>query len=184
MGGADTANLNIPILEALPLHLEVAIITTIANVNLEELSEYIKDKNNITLFINSNEVAKIINQSKFAIITPSVTVNEVHFMGVDFLAIQTADNQEDIYSYLSKNTYMVMKKFNTERLINILDIRLNIELINFTDLLLEEKKMILEWRNHQAIRKWMYNQEAISLVEHLNYIKSLSFKKDRLYFMV
>jgi len=184
MGGADTANLNIPILEALPLNLEVAIITTIANANLEELSEYIKDKNNITLFINSNEVAKIINQSKFAIITPSVTVNELYFMGVDFLAIQTADNQEDIYSYLSKNTYMVMKKFNTERLINILDIRLNIELINFTELLLEEKKMILEWRNHKAIRKWMYNQEVISLVEHLNYIKSLSSKKDRLYFMV
>jgi UDP-2,4-diacetamido-2,4,6-trideoxy-beta-L-altropyranose hydrolase len=112
MGGADTANLNIPILEALPLHLEVAIITTIANANLEELSEYIKDKNNITLFINSNEVAKIINQSKFAIITPSVTVNEVYFMGVDFLAIQTADNQEDMYRYLDNNKYFVLKKFN------------------------------------------------------------------------
>jgi len=184
MGGADTANLNIPILKALPKNLTVAVITTIANRHLEELKEYIQDKKNIKLFINSNQVAKLINQSKFAIITPSVTVNEVYFMGIDFLAIKTADNQEDMYSYLLKNGYMVMKELDSQRLKDIVDIKLNVELINFTNLSLEEKKMILEWRNHKDIRKWMYNREIIGLDEHLNYIDSLTSKKDRLYFMV
>jgi len=60
----------------------------------------------------------------------------------------------------------------------------NIQLINFTDLPLEEKKMILEWRNHHEIRKWMYNQDEITLKEHLNFIESLKKRKDQLYFLV
>jgi UDP-2,4-diacetamido-2,4,6-trideoxy-beta-L-altropyranose hydrolase len=116
MGGADTANLNIPILKALPQNLKVAVITTVANANLEELKEYIKDKKNITLFINSNKVAKIINQSKFAIITPSVTVNEVYFMGIDFVAIKTADNQEDMARFLLDNNFVCLEKFNAKEM--------------------------------------------------------------------
>jgi len=118
MGGADTANLNIPILKALPKNLTVAVITTIANRHLDELKEYVRDKKNIKLFINSNEVAKLINQSKFAIITPSVTVNEVYFMGVDLLAIQTADNQEDMYEFLKREGKIVLDKFNKQILKN------------------------------------------------------------------
>jgi len=184
MGGADTANLNILILEALPLNIQIAVITTVANRHLEELKEYIKNKKNIKLFINSNEVAKLINQSKFAIITPSVTVHEVYFMGIDFLAIKTADNQEDMYSYLLKNRYMVRGELDNKRLKDIVDIKLNVELINFINLSLEEKKMILEWRNHKDIRKWMHNRNIIGLDEHLSYIDTLASKKDRLYFMV
>jgi len=60
----------------------------------------------------------------------------------------------------------------------------NIELINFTDLTLEEKKMILEWRNHPEIRKWMYNQNEIKLKEHLKFIESLKGRQDKLYFLV
>jgi len=60
----------------------------------------------------------------------------------------------------------------------------NIQLINFIDLTLEEKKMILEWRNDPKIRKWMYNQKEITLKEHLNFIESLHSSKDKLYFLV
>lgn len=59
-----------------------------------------------------------------------------------------------------------------------------VELINFIYLPLKQKKMILEWRNHPDIRKWMYNQYEISLDEHLNFIESLKNKKDKLYFLV
>jgi UDP-2,4-diacetamido-2,4,6-trideoxy-beta-L-altropyranose hydrolase/pseudaminic acid synthase len=116
MGGADTANLNIPILKTIPQDLKVTVITTVANANLEALKEYIKDKKNITLFINSNEVAKIINQSRLAIITPSVTVNEVYFMGVDFMAIKTADNQEDMAEFLFDNNFVCLEKFNAKEM--------------------------------------------------------------------
>ena len=60
----------------------------------------------------------------------------------------------------------------------------NIKLLNFIDLELEEKEMILKWRNHPEIRKWMYNQDEIKLEEHLRFIDSLKSRKDKLYFLV
>ena len=39
----------------------------------------------------------------------------------------------------------------------------NIKLMNFTELTLEQKEMVLIWRNSSEIRKWMYNQEEIEL---------------------
>ncbi len=60
----------------------------------------------------------------------------------------------------------------------------NIQLLNFIDLKLEEKEMILKWRNHTDIRKWMYNQDEITLDEHLSFIDSLKSRKDKLYFLL
>jgi len=108
MGGADTANLNIEILKLLPKEKKVALVTTNANKNLKNLKEYVKNKTNIILFINSNEIAKLINQSRLAIITPSVTVNEVYFLRVSFIAIKTAGNQEDIFNFLRQKGYITL----------------------------------------------------------------------------
>jgi len=112
MGGADTANLNIEILKLLPQNLKVSVVTTTANRQIEALKEFTEDRENIFLFINSNEIAKLINQSKFAIVTPSVTVNEVYFIDIPFLAIKTADNQEDMYNYLLQNSFSIATKSN------------------------------------------------------------------------
>jgi len=60
----------------------------------------------------------------------------------------------------------------------------DIQLINFIDLSLEEKEMILEWRNNPSIKKWMYTQEDIPLDNHLEFINSLKMDKDKLYFLV
>jgi len=60
----------------------------------------------------------------------------------------------------------------------------NIDLINFTDLTLEEKKMILLWRNNPSIKRWMYNSDDISLENHLAFIKTLKEATDKLYFLV
>jgi len=59
-----------------------------------------------------------------------------------------------------------------------------IQLINFIDLTLEEKKMILLWRNDTSIKKWMYNSDYIILDTHLQYIESLKKRDDRIYFLV
>ena len=116
MGGADTQNLSIEILKILPDYFKVAVVTTNANKNLKDLQEYIKDKHNIDLFVNSNKIAKLMNQSKFAIVTPSVTVNEVYFMQLPFIAIKTADNQNDMTNYLKRNNYFILDKFNKKDL--------------------------------------------------------------------
>lgn len=60
----------------------------------------------------------------------------------------------------------------------------NIKLVNFIDLSLEEKKMILSWRNDENIKKWMYNTSDIKLEDHLTFIESLVKTKEKLYFLV
>lgn len=114
MGGADSANLNIKIIEVLNQfeNLFIDVITTNGNKNLEELERYCLNKNNITLHINTNQMAKLINNSSFAIITPSVTANEVLFMNVPFIAIKTASNQEEMYTYLINHNIKALETFD------------------------------------------------------------------------
>ena len=59
-----------------------------------------------------------------------------------------------------------------------------IKLINFTELTSDAKIMVLEWRSHDNINQWMFNQEVISLRKHLDYIDALHSRKDRYYFLV
>ena len=113
MGGADTQNINIPILKAIPSSLHIALITTSVNNNLEELKKFVKSQKNISLHVNSKNIAKLINKSKFAIITPSVIVHEILYMNIPFMAIKTASNQDDIYEYLKQNGYCVLEEFDT-----------------------------------------------------------------------
>ncbi|WP_309498784.1 UDP-4-amino-4,6-dideoxy-N-acetyl-beta-L-altrosamine N-acetyltransferase [Sulfurovum sp.] len=58
------------------------------------------------------------------------------------------------------------------------------KLINFTDLTLGQKKMILEWRNHPDVRKWMYTDDEIALKDHVEFIESLNNRKDKVYFLL
>jgi len=117
MGGADHSNLNIKILKVLEEfeNIQTILVTTDANQNLDELKKYVQDKENIMLHVNSNNIAKLMKKSDFAIVTPSVTVNEAYFMELPFIAIKTAENQDDIYKYLKKN-FLVLSKFNKNQL--------------------------------------------------------------------
>jgi UDP-4-amino-4,6-dideoxy-N-acetyl-beta-L-altrosamine N-acetyltransferase len=92
-----------------------------------------------------------------------------------------------MYEYLLKNSYIALPSFDTEvfkRSVKTTLESLKIELLNFTSLNLDEKKMVLEWRNHPNIRRWMFTQEEITLEDHFKYIESLQSKGDRAYFLV
>ncbi|MFA6192482.1 MAG: UDP-4-amino-4,6-dideoxy-N-acetyl-beta-L-altrosamine N-acetyltransferase [Sulfurimonas sp.] len=60
----------------------------------------------------------------------------------------------------------------------------NVHFINFIELTLEEKMMILSWRNHTSVKQWMYNDNEITLENHLRFIESLKNCKDKLYFLI
>ena len=53
----------------------------------------------------------------------------------------------------------------------------------FIKLNYDEKLMILEWRNHPNISKFMINKK-VGLDEHLNFINSLKKSKTKKYFLV
>ena len=124
MGGADHSNLNIKILKVLESfsNIHVNIVTTTANQYLNELQEYVKDKENIiTLHINTNKIAQFINQADFIIVSPSVTLNEIFYLNIPFVAIKTASNQIEMYKYLVKNNYLALEQFNGTELNSILE---------------------------------------------------------------
>jgi len=126
MGGADHSNINTLILNILGKFkdIEVSVVTTTANQNLTKLRRYISRRKWITLYVNSNKIAKIMKRSDFAIVTPSVTLNEVVYMELPFIAIKTADNQDDMYNYLVENNYPVLEKltkFNKAELTILID---------------------------------------------------------------
>jgi len=116
MGGSDAGNLTLAILKTLPKSLHVSILTTTANAHLHELQRYVEVFPNIALHVNSKEVAKIMNQSKFAIVTPSGILHEVLFMEMPFIAIKVAINQDDMYRYLEEHDYPVMHDFEPQTL--------------------------------------------------------------------
>jgi len=119
MGGTDNSNLNIKILKVLKKfkNLQINIVTTQANKNLKTLKQYITQQHNITLHINTTHIAQLMRTSDFAIITPSVTMNEVFYMDLPFIAIQTVTNQYDMYQYLKKKKFLVLQKFSSKKLI-------------------------------------------------------------------
>ena len=65
---------------------------------------------------------------------------------------------EDLMEFLKKNNQIVLDSWDEQLFIDHLSYYLKYKstLINFTDLSEEEKKRILNWRNHPDIRKWIY----------------------------
>lgn len=119
MGGADTAHLNIPILQILSFWrkkwIKVNVVTTSANKNLQQLRLFCRNKKWIELHINSNRLAKLMAKSDLAIVTPSVTLNEVYFMKLPLIAIKVASNQEDMYRFLKQHRHCVLKRFHRKK---------------------------------------------------------------------
>jgi len=109
MGGADTANQIRGILKTLSDNESIAILTTSANAHLDILRTCTLTHPNIHLFINSDDVARIMNQSKKAILTPSGIVHEALFMELPFVALQSAPNQNDMIDYLKTNGYPILE---------------------------------------------------------------------------
>ena len=125
MGGADDENISYKIIKVLKKfrNIKVNLVTTTANPNIKVLQKYIKGKDNIHLYINSNKLASLMKHSDLAIVSPSVIVHEVLYMELPFIAIRTADNQNGIYNYLRKIGFPVLKEFNQRKLIKLLNIK-------------------------------------------------------------
>lgn len=118
MGGTDNSNINIKILNILCAikNIKVVIVTTTANIYLKKLINYCKNKKWVELHIDTNQISKLMSKSNLAIVTPSVTVNEVYFMKIPFIAIKIADNQKEIYKYLKFKRFDALESFNKRKL--------------------------------------------------------------------
>jgi len=59
-----------------------------------------------------------------------------------------------------------------------------VNLINFTSLNIEQKKMVLYWRNNDIIRQEMINRDIISMSSHMSYIDNLVSSKTKKSFLI
>ena len=190
MGGTDHSNTSIDILKVLETfsNIKTIVVTTSKNKYLNSINEYVENNNiNITLHVDTNQIARLICTADFVIVTPSVIMNEILYMGLPFIAIKTAENQNEMTEYLEKKNYFVLDKFDYYKLKSKIELMIGkskIERVNFYDLSLNERKMVLTWRNNPSIKKWMLTQDDILFNDHIKFISSLKSRKDIVYFLV
>lgn len=103
LGGTDALNLTAKIASNLLAKNKVAAVTTSANVNLANLQNLADSEPNFSLFINSNEVARLMNESEILVISASSLVNEALVLGAKFKAVRVADNQNEMAQWLAAN---------------------------------------------------------------------------------
>jgi len=106
LGGSDTKNLTLKILKLLK-NKKINLYITTTNKNLKKIKRYAKIHKNIKLYINE-DIAEGMAKSEFGIITPSVISYEALYMKLPFIAIKTADNQNEIAKYLKKKRYKII----------------------------------------------------------------------------
>lgn len=53
--------------------------------------------------------------------------------------------------------------------------------INLSDDLIRQ---VLEWRNHEEVRRWMYNTDIIPYESHISFVQSLHAREDAYYWLV
>lgn len=100
MGGTDHKNLSMQIALDLAQDKKIAIATSSSNANLKKLEKFALQHENITLFVDESNLAKLMNESKKLIISASSLVNEALILKANFKAICTEKNQEKLADWL------------------------------------------------------------------------------------
>jgi len=189
MGGTDSAGLNIPILETLRsfADIHIHVVTTGANRGLDHLRRFCEEEPSVTLYVDAPDIAEIMAGCDWAVVTPSVILHEVIYLGLPFVAIQSADNQAEMVAHLKERGQPVLEEFDPVSLKRSLwGIRggKEIETFPFQDLPEEELLQVLSWRNRPEIRRWMFQTEPIREEKHRAFVRSLDQRGDRLYRLV
>ena len=109
LGGADPGNVSLAVLKILVEfdNATITLATTSANRNIGKLQDFSKQCQNISICVDCN-IAEMMSNSDFAIITPSVIIHEVMSIGLPFISIKTADNQKMMHKYLCEKNYYAL----------------------------------------------------------------------------
>jgi len=178
------------------------------NYELQKVIINSKKKLNIFSDLSSQEMVERMQIADFGILQASSISLEAIAVGMPFLVGYCADNQEEYYYNLTKKIKNIglgnfseilnfdknlFKKitlnnninFNSENLKNIfLDFKYQnivvneVSFVNYTELNSKNTLKVLEYRNQEHVRKWMINNDEISLENHLNFIKNLKNKNN------
>lgn len=189
LGGTDSANLSLKVLKALKQHkLPVNLATTSANPHLKALKRYAYLNRWVQLYIDA-DIAKLLNSSAFAIITPSVLASEAYFLKLPLLSIKTASNQTEVEKFLKQQRFMTLKQNEIHKLRN--DTfwyqkrfykpylkNPKKEKISLKKATAEDMLDLYHLANDPLVRQNSFNSDEIKLDEHKKWLKSALKDRD------
>ncbi len=107
LGATDLKNLSIDVVLDLPKGKKIALATSSANKNLSKLKIFSSENPNVKLFIDDDNLAKLMNESDKLIISASSLVNEALILKANFKALCLSKNQQKISAWLVQKGYEV-----------------------------------------------------------------------------
>ena len=127
MGGADHTNIALDVLQTLLRHpaMHATVVTTSVNRHLDALRDFAAVQRRIALHVDATQIAERMNAADLAVITPSVIANEVIYLELPFIAVKTADNQQDMAEFLQRHDIAVLERFDADMLYRQFNVLIN-----------------------------------------------------------
>lgn len=201
-GGSDPTNetekaihllTNIPFLEK----WQIDVIVSNSNPNRFKIKELCNQYPTINYHCQIENMAEMMAKASFGIMATGSTTWERFCMGLPAITTIVAENQMEIAKSLSKleiDTILhsitelneeVISKFidnievKRDRMIEMVDgygaFRATAHIVGrLRDIQVEDLPIILEWRNQDSIRKYMYHYELIEWENHVNWFEKVS----------
>ena len=207
-GGVDPQNLTEEAVKALNVREDVNQITAIVGEvypHKAVLTQY--DRVTILSSLTAEEMAVQYSSAEYVLCSASSVSYEALACGCSVFAGYYIDNQVDFYHGLCNNNLITplgdlmkadfktclsnanvsidkMNIHNASR--NLLDAfkALDLRIVNYTDMTLDESRKIWEVRNLPAIRKYMTQPEPFPFESHQSFVESLRNDTSKLYYAI
>lgn len=119
MGATDHNNLMPSIIEILP-KTSVAVATTSLNPNLTALQAYCAKQQHVDLFVDNDNIGRLMKQAKLALVSASTLMIEAVYLNCVFIAINTVDNQSRNTRFLKSLDFPILSYLSLQVLKEIL----------------------------------------------------------------
>lgn len=115
MGGSDVKNITFEILQKIDSCFNIVVVLGKKSPNNQILKNYIKNKKNITIFIDSSNMAELMLNADLSIGAGGSTSWERCSLALPTLLFVTADNQKEVANNLEKlGAVKTVKYFNKD----------------------------------------------------------------------
>ncbi len=207
-GGSDPHNFTEKAVKALSLRSDVSQITAIVG-DLYHYKNVLSEYRNVTVLssLSADEMAAQYNSSEYVLCSASSVCYEALACGCHVFAGYYVDNQVEFYEGLSNNKLitplgdLMEADFNKclsypidpINKMNIHDASrnliyafkaLDLRVVNYIDMTLDESRRVWEVRNLPEIRKCMTQPDPFPFESHLSFVKSLVNNKTKLYYAI
>ena len=117
LGASDVKNLTTTVINVLKeFEVDIEVVTTSANQLLDELEQ----REDIKLHVDTVRMAEVIWRADLMIVSPSVILHEVMYLGLNYVAIKSAENQKHFVKYLQERGDNIIEEYSDEALRQVL----------------------------------------------------------------